>query len=147
VLLIDLTGLEFLGVAGLTMLLRARSEADRAGTEFVLTGRVSSSVARMLSLVAWPESTCPALFPAAVSADRPYAIDRPDSVYRTGDRPAGEPADRYHLSTCGGELPRRVCRWGVDVAGPCCCDGGVVCRPVLRSERHPAGRLHPRSRR
>jgi anti-anti-sigma factor len=88
VLLLDLTRLNYLGVAGLAMLLRARSEAERANTDLVLTGRLSSAVARMLSLVGWSESECPAMFPAALPADQPDSVDRPYPVHRTGHRSA-----------------------------------------------------------
>lgn len=53
VLPVDLSGLEFLGVAGVEVLLGMRQNAERVGTALVLTGAMKPAVVRLLRLVGW----------------------------------------------------------------------------------------------
>jgi anti-sigma B factor antagonist len=53
VVLVDMTELEFLGVAGLTVLLDAQAAAEARHIQLVVTGTPQPVVARMLSLVGW----------------------------------------------------------------------------------------------
>ncbi|GAA1071027.1 anti-anti-sigma factor [Pseudonocardia antarctica] len=54
VVAVDLSDLEFLGVAGLSVLLEAEQFADERGTAVLLVGSPAPSVERLLGLVGWP---------------------------------------------------------------------------------------------
>ena len=51
---VDLSDLEFLGVAGLSVLLEAEQFADERGTAVLLVGSPAPPVERLLGLVGWP---------------------------------------------------------------------------------------------
>jgi anti-anti-sigma factor len=59
ILAADLSDVEFLGVAGLDVLLRMRRVAGRGGTAFVLTGDPRSQVTRLLGIVGSGVTTLP----------------------------------------------------------------------------------------
>lgn len=67
ILAADLSDVEFLGVAGLEVLLRVHRAAERTGTDFVLTGDPSPQVARLLGIVGLGVTTLPCRI-AGVSA-------------------------------------------------------------------------------
>jgi anti-anti-sigma factor len=53
VLALDLSDLEFLGVAGLSVLVEMQQLADEAGTAMLLVGSPVPLVQRLLALVGW----------------------------------------------------------------------------------------------
>lgn len=57
VLALDLSELEFLGVAGLNVLVEMQELADEVGAEMLLVGSPSPLVARPLGLLGWPVTT------------------------------------------------------------------------------------------
>ena len=56
---LDLSDLEFLGVAGLSVLLEMQQLADQAGTAMLLVGSPAPLVERLLGLVGWTVTTDP----------------------------------------------------------------------------------------
>jgi anti-sigma B factor antagonist len=56
---LDLSDLEFLGVAGLNLLLEAQQLADEGGTAILLVGSPAPAVERLLGLVGWTVTTDP----------------------------------------------------------------------------------------
>lgn len=54
---LDLSELEFLGVAGLNVLLEVRQLADEGGMTILLVGSPAPPVERLLGLVGWPVRT------------------------------------------------------------------------------------------
>ena len=61
VVALDLSDLEFLGVAGLNVLLELQQLADEAGTAMLLVGSPAPVVERLLGLVGWTVMTDPAM--------------------------------------------------------------------------------------
>ena len=59
VVALDLSDLEFLGVAGLSVLLEMQQLADEAGTAMLLVGSPAPVVERLLGLVGWTVTTDP----------------------------------------------------------------------------------------
>ena len=57
----DLSDLEFLGVAGLSVLLEMQQLADEAGTAMLLVGSPAPVVERLLGLVGWTVTTNPVM--------------------------------------------------------------------------------------
>ena len=57
----DLSDLEFLGVAGLSVLLEMQQLADEAGTAMLLVGSPAPVVERLLGLVGWTVTTDPVM--------------------------------------------------------------------------------------
>ena len=57
----DLSDLEFLGVAGLNVLLEMQQLADEAGTAMLLVGSPAPVVERLLGLVGWTVTTDPTM--------------------------------------------------------------------------------------
>jgi anti-anti-sigma factor len=57
----DLSDLEFLGVAGLSVLLEMQQLADEAGTAMLLVGTTAPVVERLLGLVVWTATTDPVM--------------------------------------------------------------------------------------
>ena len=58
---LDLSDLEFLGVAGLSVLLDMQQLADEAGTAMLLVGSPAPLVERLLGLVGWRVTTDPVM--------------------------------------------------------------------------------------
>jgi len=58
---LDLSDLEFLGVAGLSVLLEMQQLADEAGTAMLLVGSPAPVVERLLGLVGWTVTTDPVM--------------------------------------------------------------------------------------
>lgn len=71
ILAADLTDVEFLGVAGLEVLLRTRRAAGRRGTAFVLTGNPIPAVTRLLGLFGLTVTTLPRHISGASALGRP----------------------------------------------------------------------------
>jgi anti-anti-sigma factor len=61
VVALDLSDLEFLGVAGLSVLLDMQRLADEAGTAMLLVGSPAPLVERLLGLVGWTVTTDPVM--------------------------------------------------------------------------------------
>jgi anti-anti-sigma factor len=61
VVALDLSDLEFLGVAGLSVLLEMQQLADEAGTAMLLVGSPAPVVQRLLGLVGWTVTTDPTM--------------------------------------------------------------------------------------
>ena len=61
VVALDLSDLEFLGVAGLNVLLEMQQLADEAGTAMLLVGSPAPVVERLLGLVGWTVTTDPVM--------------------------------------------------------------------------------------
>ena len=61
VVALDLSDLEFLGVAGLSVLLEMQQLADEAGTAMLLVGSPAPLVERLLGLVGWTVTTDPVM--------------------------------------------------------------------------------------
>ena len=61
VVALDLSDLEFLGVAGLSVLLDMQQLADEAGTAMLLVGSPAPVVERLLGLVGWTVTTDPVM--------------------------------------------------------------------------------------
>ena len=61
VVALDLSDLEFLGVAGLSVLLDMQQLADEAGTAMLLVGSPAPLVERLLGLVGWRVTTDPVM--------------------------------------------------------------------------------------
>ena len=61
VVALDLSDLEFLGVAGLSVLLEMQQLADEAGTSMLLVGSPAPPVERLLGLVGWTVTTDPVM--------------------------------------------------------------------------------------
>ena len=61
VVALDLSDLEFLGVAGLNVLLDMQQLADEAGTAMLLVGSPAPLVERLLGLVGWTVTTDPVM--------------------------------------------------------------------------------------
>jgi len=61
VVALDLSDLEFLGVAGLSVLLDMQQLADEAGTAMLLVGSPAPLVERLLGLVGWTVTTDPVM--------------------------------------------------------------------------------------
>ena len=61
VVALDLSELEFLGVAGLNVLLEMQQLADEAGTAMLLVGSPAPLVERLLGLVGWTITTDPVM--------------------------------------------------------------------------------------
>jgi anti-anti-sigma factor len=61
VVALDLSDLEFLGVAGLSVLVDMQQLADEAGTAMLLVGSPSPLVERLLGLVGWTVTTDPVM--------------------------------------------------------------------------------------
>ena len=61
VVALDLSDLEFLGVAGLNVLLEMQQLADEAGTAMLLVGSPAPLVERLLGLVGWTVTTDPVM--------------------------------------------------------------------------------------
>jgi len=61
VVALDLSDLEFLGVAGLSVLLEMQQLADEAGTAMLLVGSPAPVVERLLGLVGWTVTTDPVM--------------------------------------------------------------------------------------
>ena len=59
VVAVDLSDLEFLGVAGLNVLLEMQQLADEVGTAMLLVGSPPPLVERLLGLVGWTVTTDP----------------------------------------------------------------------------------------
>jgi anti-anti-sigma factor len=58
---IDLSNLEFLGVAGLNVLVEMQQVADEAGTAMLLVGSPAPLVERLLGLVGWTVTSNPVM--------------------------------------------------------------------------------------
>jgi anti-anti-sigma factor len=71
ILAADLSDVEFLGVAGLEVLLRMRRVAGRGGTAFVLTGDPRPEVARLLGIFGLGVTTLPRHITSASALGRP----------------------------------------------------------------------------
>jgi anti-anti-sigma factor len=71
ILAADLSDVEFLGVAGLEVLLRMRRVAGRGGTAFVLTGDPRPQVTRLLGIVGLGVTTLPRRICGASASGRP----------------------------------------------------------------------------
>lgn len=56
---LDVSDLDFLGVAGLKVLLEAQQLADEGGTAMLLIGSPTPTVERLLGLVGWTVTTDP----------------------------------------------------------------------------------------
>ena len=61
VVALDLSDLEFLGVAGLSVLLEMQQLADEAGTAMLVVGSPAPLVERLLGLVGWTVTTDPVM--------------------------------------------------------------------------------------
>jgi len=61
VVALDLSDLEFLGVAGLSVLLEMQELADEVGTAMLLVGSPAPLVERLLGLVGWTVTTDPVM--------------------------------------------------------------------------------------
>jgi len=61
VVALDLSDLEFLGLAGLSVLLEMQQLADEAGTAMLLVGSPAPVVERLLGLVGWRVTTDPVM--------------------------------------------------------------------------------------
>ena len=61
VVALDLSDLEFLGLAGLNVLLEMQQLADEAGTAMLLVGSPAPVVERLLGLVGWTVTTDPVM--------------------------------------------------------------------------------------
>jgi anti-anti-sigma factor len=61
VVALDLSDLEFLGVAGLSVLVEMQQLADEAGTAMLLVGSPAPLVERLLGLVGWTVTTDPVM--------------------------------------------------------------------------------------
>jgi anti-anti-sigma factor len=61
VVALDLSDLEFLGVAGLSVLLEMQELADEVGTAMLLVGSPPPLVERLLGLVGWTVTTDPVM--------------------------------------------------------------------------------------
>ena len=61
VVALDLSDLEFLGLAGLSVLLEMQQLADEAGTAMLLVGSPAPVVERLLGLVGWTVTTDPVM--------------------------------------------------------------------------------------
>jgi len=61
VVALDLSDLEFLGLAGLSVLLEMQQPADEAGTAMLLVGSPAPVVERLLGLVGWTVTTDPTM--------------------------------------------------------------------------------------
>ena len=61
VVALDLSDLEFLGVAGLSVLLEMQQLADEVGTAMLLVGSPPPLVERLLGLVGWTVTTDPVM--------------------------------------------------------------------------------------
>jgi anti-sigma B factor antagonist len=99
ILAIDLSALDYLGVAGLDVLIRLREVAERDGTALVVTGDLSSGVARLFGLVGWTARTRPGHLVHDVALDPPIAAARDgrDPTIRRG----GQPFERHRAGPVG----------------------------------------------
>jgi len=61
VVALDLSDLQFLGVAGLSVLVEMQQLADEAGTAMLLVGSPAPLVQRLLGLVGWTVTTDPVM--------------------------------------------------------------------------------------